>query len=188
MITIYVDGFEIWYEETQSFQSFEPRFIRMEHSLAAIAKWEGKWKKPYMSTLEMYAKTPEEQIDYFRCMMLDDVDPRYINHIPTSELKKLQEYMEDTHTAARFSDKPGKGKKMGLSKTGEDITAETVYYQMTQLNIPFECENWNVNRLLSLINYCAKKQQPPDKMSEKEVIRRNAELNKIRQAKSKMKK
>lgn len=48
---------------------------------------------------------------------------------------------------------------------------------MTALNIPFECEKWHLNRLLTLIHVCAIKSQPPKKMSKKEAAKRNASIN-----------
>ena len=53
---------------------------------------------------------------------------------------------------------------------------------MTALNIPFECEKWHFNRLLTLINVCSQKNAPPKKMSKDDVRRRYAELNAKRRA------
>lgn len=184
MITLHFDGFEIWYDEKEEFGYYPPIDVDMEHSLAAIAGWEGRWKKPYMSALPMYEKTPEEFMDYICRMAINkpkDFD-LYVARMSSKELLRLKEYLEDTHSAARFSNKPGRPKRSGLSRTGEDTTAETIYYQMIQLGIPFECENWNVNRLLSLINYCALKETKGEKMSRKDIIQRNAALNEMRKA------
>ena len=54
---------------------------------------------------------------------------------------------------------------------------------MVALNIPFECEKWHLNKLITLVEVCAIKNEPPKKMSKNEIRARNRELNAARRKK-----
>jgi hypothetical protein len=92
-------------------------------------------------------------------------------------IKGVLEYIEDPMTATTFSNNKKEAKK------GEFITSELVYYWMTALNIPMECQKWHFNRLMTLIRIAGEKNQPPKKMSKNEILSRNKALNAQRRAK-----
>ena len=75
--------------------------LQLEHSLISLEKWEEKWKKPFLGREK---KTPEEALDYIRCMTVlpKVVDPIVYNYIPESEMQKIDEYLKDSHTATTF--------------------------------------------------------------------------------------
>ena len=175
MLEIEVKGGEFVNESTMEFFYPEPETLKLEHNLLSLAKWEAKWKKPFLS---MKPHTAEEQLDYIRCMTINDVDPLIYRRLNIDDLKKIRDYMADPMTATTFS------KDDRHRPNREVMTAELFYYQMTALNIPFECETWHLNRLMTLIRVCAIKNAPPKKMSKSEAARRRAQLNSERRQRS----
>ena len=64
MLVITVKATEKWDEKTNRFINLDhDTTLQLEHSLISISRWEAKWKKPYLSNLERFAKTPEEVLD-----------------------------------------------------------------------------------------------------------------------------
>ena len=98
--------------------------------------------------------------------------------LSSKNVSEINDYIVSKMTATWFSDIDGKGKS-----SGQIITAEVVYSWMIALNIPFECQHWHFNRLLTLIRVCDKQNSPPKKMSASEIARRNRELNAQRRKK-----
>lgn len=146
--------------------------LQLEHSLVSLSKWESKWHKPFLDKID---KTAEETMDYIRCMTItQNVDPMVYRCITNEIVRQVSEYIDDPMTATWFS----KEKKRSFNT--ETVTAEIIYYWMIVYNIPFECQKWHLNRLLTLIRVCDVKNAPPEKLSRKEVARRNAALNAAR--------
>lgn len=175
MLRITIPATELWDENKEEFITIKERTLQLEHSLVSLSKWESKWCKPFLSK---DIKTEEETLDYIRCMTItQNVDPDVYNFIPNNILEEIKEYIDAPMTATWFNDdKNGKGGK----GNSEQITSELVYYWMIAQNIPFECEKWHLNRLLTLIKVCNVKNQPPKKMSKKALMSRNAALNAAR--------
>ena len=146
----------------------------LEHSLLSLHKWEQKWKKPFISDKN---KTVEETIDYIRCMTISrGVDQNVYKAIPPSVINQVTEYINDPMTATTFSDTQNKKKNRKI------ITAEIIYYWMIAFNIPVEFEKWHLNSLLTLIEVCSIKNQPPKKRSKSEIYARNRAINEQRRA------
>ena len=172
MLEIVIPETEQWDEVNQEFITSNRQILRLEHSLVSLSKWESKWKKPFLSNKE---KTYEETIDYIKCMTLtQNVNDTVSNLLDKDNIEKINKYIGDPMTATTFKEDPNK-------KSGREIiTSELIYYWMISLNIPFECQKWHLNRLLTLIKVCGIKNQPPKKMSKKDVMSRNAALNAAR--------
>jgi hypothetical protein len=96
-------------------------------------------------------------------------------------MKQIHAYMDDSMTATKFSKKQQAAAR--VNQGGEFITAELIYYWKVALQIPFECEKWHINKLLTLIQVCNLKNTPPKKMSKQEIYAQNRALNAARRAK-----
>lgn len=175
MLSITIPEREFFNSETNTFSHTESTVLNLEHSLVAISKWESKWHKPFLSDDN---KTNEETVDYIRCMTLNkNVDPLVYYSIPVAEQTRIADYIEDSMTATWFSEDKDKPKR---KRKGKIITSEVIYGWLVSLNIPFECETWHLNRLLTLIRVCSINNEPKKKMKASEITKRNAELNAAR--------
>lgn len=172
MLRITVPDREYWDERKQEFVNIKGGELKLEHSLVSIAKWESKWCKSFLNTNE---KTDEETIDYIRCMALtQNVDPNIYNNLSNKNIEDIKNYINAPMTATVFYNTENS------SSNREVVTAELIYYWMIAYNIPFECQKWHINRLLTLVRVCGIKNNPPKKMSRGEIMRRNAALNEQR--------
>ena len=172
MLQIVIPEQEFWDEQKQEFINTKEQVLQLEHSLLSLSKWESKWCKVFLSKQE---KTQEEIIDYIKCMTITpNVDPEVYNRLTRENVKKIEEYIAAPMTATYFS-----SENDGRSSR-EQVTSELIYYWMIALTIPFECQKWHLNRLLTLIRVCNIKNQPPKKMSKRAIMSRNAALNEAR--------
>lgn len=177
MLDLVIPGREIYDEDKNEFITTKDTHIVLEHSLISLSKWESKWKKPFLSS----DKTSEETLDYIRCMTLtQNVDPMVYYQIDKEIADKVTAYIEEPMTATTITHRKGDGSRR---QQKEVITAEIIYYWMVSLQIPFECQKWHLNKLLTLIEVCSIKNQPSKKMSRTEILRSNRELNAARRAK-----
>lgn len=177
MLEIIVPGAEFFDEDKNEFITTKSTKLVLEHSLISLSKWESKWEKPFLSS----NKTTPETIDYIRCMTLtQNVDPMVYKSLNESNIKDVYAYIDAPMTATKI-------KKSKKASNGEVVTAELIYYWMIALSIPFECQKWHLNKLLTLIEVCSIKNQPSKKMSKNEILRRNRDLNAARRAKYKTK-
>lgn len=172
MLTITIPATEMWDEKNEKFIDIKECRLQLEHSLVSLSKWESKWCKPFLFTND---KTAEEIMDYVRCMTLTtNVSPEVYYGLTSENIKAINAYIEAPMTATHF------GSEQNRSGKREVVTSELIYYWMIALNIPFECQKWHLNRLLTLIRICNIKNQPAKKMSRKEIMSRNAALNAAR--------
>jgi hypothetical protein len=178
MLTITIPGVELYNEEENLFY-IDPNkptvSLRIEHSLRSVADWESKWKKPFFSsTINL-----TELRDYVRFMTLnrEEIPEEVYSRIGGKELREIQKYINDPYTATTFGDSKQKTHPKRRQQSGKFMTAEIIYYYMVMLEIPFEADRWNLNRLMTLIRVCQEKQAPQEKKTKRELSSKFASLN-----------
>ena len=170
MLKITVPQFELFDERTQEFIYCKGGELSLEHSLVSISKWESKWHKSYLSRFT--EKTQEEVLDYIRCMTLtQNVDPNIYLGLTTANGEAIKKYIEDPHTATTFVQEEGKAPNYKV------ITSEQIYGQMVVLRIPFECQKWHINRLLTLIQVCNEYNKGEQKMTKAQSMAAHRAIN-----------
>lgn len=175
MLQIIIPSVELWDEKNQEFIYTKEQMLQLEHSLVSLSKWESKWCKSFLTKKE---KTYEETIDYIRCMTLtQNVNSDVYRYITNENIRQINNYIDAPMTATTIHE------EINGKMNREQITSELIYYWMIALNIPFECQKWHLNRLITLIRVCNIKNRPPKKMSRKQLLSRNAALNAMRRKK-----
>jgi hypothetical protein len=185
MKTIFVEGRkgrEVWDSKREEFiaiPDIRPTTLVLEHSLLAVSKWESKFHKAFLGKSEKDRKTPEEMLEYIKCMTINNVDPNIYYCLTNEQIKEIGDYISDSMTATTIRQPPGKTGP----RTSETVTSELIYYWMVVHQIPFECQKWHLNRLLTLIQVCNIKNAPAKKMSKRDIYAQNRSLNAARRAK-----
>lgn len=176
MFRIEVPLSEVFDEGSGEFAVVEALTLELEHSLVSLSKWESKWKVPFLRQERM---TQEQTIDYIRFMISGEIpEDKDLARLGDKEFAQIRDYIDDAMTATWFNEKHvPKGSR-------EIITAELIYYWMISLSIPFECQHWHLNRLLTLIKVCNYKNAPKTKMSKSEALAQQRDLNRARRQKT----
>lgn len=166
------EGFD---ESKSEFVDTDVVVLRLEHSLVSLSKWESKWEIPFLTKREM---TREEVLDYIVMMNLDEEFPEgVLERLQDEHYQKINEYISAKMTATTIHDN-------AKTPNNQIVTAELIYYWMIAMSIPFECQNWHLARLLTLIQVVNAKNAPAKKMSASDQAAENRRLNAERRAKT----
>ena len=172
MLTMNISDKDYYNDDTSKFVLLKGKTIELEHSLVSLSKWESKWCKPFLGKDK---KSKEEQRDYISCMLITkNVDPDFHLYLSDQEVATINAYIDHKMTATTFSE------LHTPRASNQVVTSELIYYWMISLNIPFECQKWHLNRLLTLIRVCSIKGAGPEKMPKNTVLARNRALNAAR--------
>lgn len=164
MLTLHIGAKELWDEVNEQFIETEAVELILEHSLVSISKWEAKYHKPFLSS----EKTAEESLDYIEMMTIGKKpDPIVYRLLSKEQVEQIGKYINDSMTATTFSEVEEKEAAGKTNKKGKFVTSEEIYYWMTAQNIPFECQYWHLNRLITLVKICAINNKPKDNKKKK---------------------
>lgn len=173
MLQIEIPEREYYDEAHNQFITVKGCSLKLEHSLVSISKWEMKWRKPFLSRER---KTKDEFLDYIRCMTISqNIDPNVYYAISPEDQELIAQYITDKPTATWFNNRHD-------SPNRDIITSELIYYMMVAYQIPFECQKWHLERLLTLIRICEIKNSPK-KMNKRDILAQNRALNAARRQK-----
>lgn len=176
MLQIIVHGIESWNERTEQFVTKgEDVLLCLEHSLVSISKWESKYNTPFYKIDD---KTTEQLMFYVKCMTLNEesISDDIYNRLTSDNIKTISDYIESPQTATVLYTR-------NKSNSHDIITSEYIYCFMTEFRIPFECQYWHINRLITLIRICDARQAPQQQRSENELRDMYSKLNAERKAK-----
>lgn len=147
--------------------------LELEHSLVSMSKWES------LHTVPFYKKdglSPLETVSYIQLMLVGEPPSNnWIERLSEADFKTITDYINSKQTATWFREDPN------APGPREIVTNELIYFWMISFKIPFEpCQNWHVNRLMTLIKICGIKQTKDKPMSRQAQAEEYRRLNEQR--------
>lgn len=143
MLEIVIEGQTTFNEETNEFLTEDAIVLHLEHSLVSLSKWESKFEKAFLGAGE---KSHAEIIAYIKAMILDpEISPGVISRLTDKHVETIMSYLDLKQTATYIMPRPGKQNK-------EVVTSELIYYWMFANQVDVKCENWPLNRLITLLS------------------------------------
>lgn len=161
---------------TEEFVTFPPARLTLVHNLLSVVRWESKWKRSFVDRPPSSVK---EVIDYVECMADGQSSvPFMLNRLTRAHTEAIKAYIADPMSASVMLSRPGQ------TQSSEKMTSDLIYYYMVTFQIPFEAEEWHLNRLLMLIRICSAKQSAGQKTNPKSAASQRAALNRARRARA----
>lgn len=162
--------------ETEEFSTLPPTRLTLMHNLQSVVRWESKWKRSFV---DRPPSSVEEVLDYVECMAEDQGPvPALMERLTRDHAEAIKTYIADPMSASVMLSRPGQ------QKSSEKMTSDLIYYYMVTFQIPFEAEEWHLNRLLMLIRICNAKQSTGQKMNPKSAASQRAALNRARRSRA----
>lgn len=164
-------------ESIGEFVELSGAVLQLEHSLVSLSKWESKWEKSFLDSKT--EKTEEMLLDYIRCMILNEYEEETLQKLTREQVTQINEYINAKRTATWFNERPTDGRRAPRAKV---ITSDLIYYWMVAMTIPFECQTWHLNRLITLIRITEAENKPKERMGRKESMAQHRATNQRRRS------
>lgn len=179
MLEITVPAADFYDSVNERFVSSNETKLILEHSLLSISKWEAITNKALLREFENKTIDQNGLREYIRCMTINkQSSPLVYSCLTVDNYKQIIEYMNLPMTATTINNRQ-KGPRSARNKI---VTSEVIYSWMVINGIPFECEKWHINRLLTLIEVCVIESGGNKKMSKRDTMMMYSELNAQRRA------
>lgn len=167
-LVVQIAPVDAWDEQRELFVSSPAAELVLNHTLVSLTRWESKWNQAFLGRTE---KTEEQLIDYVKTMNSAPVpSPEVFNYLTQEQFQEIFEWMNKNPTATTVTEE---GSKRPATET---ITAELIYYWISALQLPIECQNWHLQRMLTLVRIANIKNSPPKKLSKGEAMAKHRAL------------
>lgn len=182
MLTLTIDEQELYDSEKEIFFYLKPATVQLEHSLISMSKWESIWCKPFLPTKgePPTIENHEQELSYIACMIIGKSTPELVRTLYGIHGEEIRNYIAHPSTATTIN-------RIGSDRGRQKIvTTELIYSWMVRFGIPFECEKWHINRLLTLVEICniqEKQASGKNNLTPKEAAQYTHALNRARRGK-----
>lgn len=175
MLTITLQGDELWDDEAEVFRYSDPTVLEFEHSLVSLSKWEARFHKLFLTSAK---KTEEEMFGYIEAMLMTPNAPSdVLMRLTEDDVLAIDAYINDPMTGSTIHELPHRG-----PRSSEQISSELIYFWMSQFQIDKDCEHWHLNRLFTLIKIHHAKSQKQQRVPRQKTAQTMAEINAARKA------
>ncbi len=178
MLELQIAEAESYDESTNRFVVTKAKVLKLEYSLKAVSLWESKWEVPFIDNNSL---SDEQYLDFIRFMVVEgDFDPY---ELTTQHLGQIDAYIKKPCSATTITSRQKKTRKKTI------MTSEVYYALMAQANVPYICDEWNINRLSKVLEVISSFTNGEEKVKESanQRLTRQAELNAKRRAEMKSK-
>lgn len=152
----------LYNENTSKFVVEPAETFVLEHSLASVAKWEGVYRRSYLS------EGIHQKEDWLAYLEIAGLPARAQERLSNKQWEEVTEYLGAPYSAYPQSEGKPDDRK---------VYAEDLYYTLFGNQMPLELEHWHLHRLLALFRRVGRGDKGPEKryMRPEDIARLNEE-------------